>query len=247
MTLITVLAGTPGAGKTYYACQYIRQNPDEETVYFALGENSVGIDSYRLALEFPKLHIVTTIEAWFQALAHGKKGFLEVAYHLPIEAISPLVEGFSFHSIALVGWQENHWQNWAKELIEADTMPPPTDRLQVWRSPLSGQVFDPPSLHTFWFELYQGAYGQVRRAKGIFELPDGRAFYNEYRYGDNQVQYQELAVKRWLEGRPQRFSGIELVGENFDNDGIIHTLTDCCLDDRTIEQYQAQYQMVYGG
>ena len=87
----------------------------------------------------------------------------------------------------------------------------------IWRSPLTGQVFDPPSLDEVLIELTGGAYGRVMRLKGIFELPDGQAFYVDFVKGLSGIEYTELKLPRWLQGRPNRFSGMEVVAESLRN------------------------------
>jgi hypothetical protein len=56
-------------------------------------------------------------------------------------------------------------------------------------------------------------------------LADGRAFYFDFVAGIPDSTYTELTVPRWLEGRPQRFSGIEVVGIELDKDAIAKR---CC-------------------
>ena len=57
------------------------------------------------------------------------------------------------------------------------SVPVPNDPLNFWRMPLTGQVFDPPSLEVLLAEITGGAYGPAIRLKGVFGLPDGQAFY----------------------------------------------------------------------
>jgi G3E family GTPase len=80
----------------------------------------------------------------------------------------------------------------------------------------------------------------VQRAKGIFDLADGRAFHFNFVAGLPQTETTELKLPRWLKGRPDRFSGIEVVGENLDQSAIAQALEDCCLEDRAIAYYQQQ-------
>jgi hypothetical protein len=60
------------------------------------------------------------------------------------------------------------------------------------------------------------------------------------------TQYVELNVPRWVEGRPERLSGIEITGNNFDQKGIASTLSDCALEDAAIAYYQAQIKASLG-
>ncbi|MBD2327076.1 hypothetical protein [Alkalinema sp. FACHB-956] len=116
----------------------------------------------------------------------------------------------------------------------------PETTLQIRRSYLRGKILDGNSLETFWDELTHGAYGHLQRAKGIFELVDGRALLLNYRAGHAAVEPLELSLPRWLEGPPDRFSGLEVVGTQLDQPSIVQTLTDCCLEDAAIAYYQAQ-------
>jgi G3E family GTPase len=110
----------------------------------------------------------------------------------------------------------------------------------LWRSALPGQVLDSASLNTVWYELTQGAYGTIQRAKGIFDVADGRSLYFDFVAGLAEPTYLELNLPRWLNGRPDRFSGIEVVGEALDQEVIAQTLKDCCLEEQAIAYYQQQ-------
>ena len=82
------------------------------------------------------------------------------------------------------------------------------------------------------------------RLKGIFELPDGRAFYIDFVKGLPGIEYTELKLPRWLQGRPNRFSGLEVVGHNLEQQTIAQTLLASCLADDVLSQYQRQYQQL---
>jgi hypothetical protein len=78
--------------------------------------------------------------------------------------------------------------------------------------------------------------------KGIFEMPNGRAFHVDCVEGLLGVEYTELNLPRWLEGRPSRFSGIEVVGWGLGREAIAQTLLDGCLSDAALTQYHQHYQ-----
>ncbi|MEG4446349.1 hypothetical protein QUB47_31550 [Microcoleus sp. AT9_B5] len=66
-------------------------------------------------------------------------------------------------------------------IVEGIAVSGEPEKLSIWRSPASGQVLDPASLDLFWYqEMTQGAYGKVHRAKGIFDIADGRSFYFDF-------------------------------------------------------------------
>lgn len=54
------------------------------------------------------------------------------------------------------------------------------------------------------------------------------------------TEFQALNLPRWLSGRPQRFSGLEIVGRNLEKDIIAETLGECCLSEGAISAYQQQ-------
>jgi hypothetical protein len=112
----------------------------------------------------------------------------------------------------------------------------------VWHHDLTGQVLDPASLNLFWFELTEGAYGQIHRAVAIVEVVDGSAWELSFNQGETPTE-TELPVERWLSGRPSRPSQIEVVaGVDFDPIGVTTALRDCGLSDAVLTQYQTQLQ-----
>ncbi len=105
---------------------------------------------------------------------------------------------------------------------------------------LASEVLNLASLEAFWYELTQGPYGQVTRAKGIFDIADGQSLYGDFVLNVLARDFAPLNLPRWLEGRPQRFSGMEVVGQNLDEEAIAQTLQDCCLSEAAIRYYQQQ-------
>ncbi|MFN6132810.1 MAG: GTP-binding protein [Synechococcaceae cyanobacterium] len=111
--------------------------------------------------------------------------------------------------------------------------------LEAWEQNLAGSVWDPASLSSFWFELVNGAYGDVYRAKALLNLPDGRAFFCNWivsREGSQFLPLQSLAPS---EGRPPRLSRLVVQGKDLDPAGIEITLADCLLSDAPLELQQA--------
>ncbi len=134
---------------------------------------------------------------------------------------------------------DSGWSLWADQVVRGNSSPVKLPAVQMWQAPLTGQVFDPPSLDTFWQELTQGAYGKVQRAKGIFELADGQAFHFDFVGSLPGSAYTELPLPRWLEGRPHRFSGLEVIGQGLEEGAITATLKDCTLSDSLLASHQA--------
>jgi len=247
---IIAIAGLAGAGKTSWILQQIQiaaQTSAQQIVYFAPSSGTVAIDANLVAIQFPDVEILSDGQELdlFTRVANGAIAYVELGFHLNL-AKMPLLdsipESLSYHKVAVCprGRHYAEFQSWADRVVESDLDTAQiSSQVQVWRSPLTGQVFDPSSLNVFWYELTEGGYGEVYRCKGIFDLADGRAFYIDYTKGKESV-YIELRLPRWLEGRPQRFSGIEVVGAGLDNSEMIKSITDCCLSDEIIQNYQQQ-------
>ncbi len=116
--------------------------------------------------------------------------------------------------------------------------------VQVWQLNLFQTVLDPASLDIFWAEITAGAYGKVDHVEGLFNLADGRGFQFRFVAGevlaDPEDQYTEIEDSLCLIGRPDRPSGLQVVGENVDGEGIRATLAACSLPDHILEYHQSQ-------
>lgn len=244
LSLIAV-AGPPGSGKTTWISQFLKDQ-SRPLFYLCPGFSIAAIDLAQIAYRFPGVYPIPESQGQ-QVLADlpdQARVYLELGFHLDLA--SPWFASLPCHRVAVLppGLTRSDWHDWADEVVSGNdiTVPAPDNLPELWRSPLTGQVFDPPSLDDMLIELTGGAYGNVQRVKGIFELPDGRAFYVDFVEGLSGIEYTELNLPRWLEGRPTRFSGIEVVGWNLNKDAIAQTVLDGCLSDEIIAQYQEQYQ-----
>ena len=112
-------------------------------------------------------------------------------------------------------------------------------RLEAWSCQLQGRVWDPNSLSSFWFELVNGAYGDVYRAKGLMNLPDGRAFFCNWMVSQSGSQFLPLEQVAPPDGRPNRISALVVQGKALDSNGIRSTIADCLLTDAVLELHQA--------
>lgn len=248
---ITLIAGPYGSGKTTWIHQQLSEQ--DSAVYFALG-SGIPIDERYLSVEFPQLQGVdesspnSVTARILECVSVGVKVYVEIGFHIDLDELDLPFEASLCRCVLVLPStvQDVNLRRWADEVMLGTEGYVPFAAKQVWRSPLTGQILDPASLDTFWYELTQGAYGAVHRAKGIFDLLDGRAFYFSYVKGLPKTQYVELNVPRWFEGRPRRFSGIEVVGEDFDPKSIASTLNDCGLEDAAIAYYQAQIKESLG-
>ena len=111
--------------------------------------------------------------------------------------------------------------------------------LQAWSLNLNGSVWDPASLSSFWFELVNGAYGDVYRAKALMNLPDGRAFFCNWMVSREGSQFLPLQTIAPPDGRPERLSRLVVQGKDLDPAAIEATLADCLLSDAVLELQQA--------
>ncbi|NER99368.1 MAG: GTP-binding protein [Symploca sp. SIO1B1] len=244
--MIIAVAGLPGTGKTTWIRQQLAI-ANQPVQYFSPGSDPVPIDMTCIAAEFPNIKILTEAEGeqLLKLASLESITYIELGFHVDLASIEPVLsalDGFSVHRVALMppNTQDTGWHSWASEVVPGVPVEPTGEKTELWRAPISGQILDPASLDIFWYELTQGAYGKINRTKGIFELADGRAFYFDFVAGIPDSSYTELTVPRWLEGRPERFSGIEVLGVELDREAIAQTLKDCCLSDATIQYYQQQ-------
>jgi hypothetical protein len=82
----------------------------------------------------------------------------------------------------------------------------------------------------------------IHQLKGIFDLVDGQIYYGDFIPGKSELEFQPLNLPRWLNGKPDRFSGFEIVGSNLNKTEIAQTVRDCCVPESAINYYQQQVQ-----
>ena len=243
---LTLVAGPPGAGKTTWISQFLKDS--SRPLFYLYPGSQESVDLARIGYCFPWVSLVSDDRAAtvLADLPGQSQVFVELGFHLEPE--SPFLEALPGRRIAVIppSLATSEWHSWADEIMPGNhSQTWGSDKLpEIWKSPLTGQVFDPPSLDQVLIELTGGAYGQVMRLKGIFEMPDGRAFYVDFVEGLQGIEYTELKLPRWLEGRPDRFSGLEIVGHNLEQKTIAQTLLASCLADDILIQYQQQYKQL---
>ncbi|NJM71011.1 MAG: GTP-binding protein [Scytonema sp. RU_4_4] len=251
---ITVVAGSAGAGKTTWMTQQIACSAatggvtTSHVVYFSPGTGNVPIDQTRLATEFPAVKVFRDGQEveFLNQLATADAVYIELGFYLELNAVAPMLDNLSYRAIAILPphLQDSEYHSWAEEIVPGAAIDTNITPTQLWRVPTTSQVIDEDSLHEFWYEITHGAYGQVTRAKGIFDVADGRSLYADFAAGVPSTDFLELDLPRHLEGRPQHFSGIEVCGQNLDEAAMQQTLEDCCLSDAAIWQYQQQVKQI---
>jgi hypothetical protein len=240
---IIAVAGLLGSGKTHWIAQQMA-TATQPVLYCCPGTGTVPIDAHWVVAQFPYVQVIED----GQEMAHlidlepGTIAYVELGFHLDLA--TEFLAVLPCHKVAVLpaGFQDSDLQSWADEVIESpfDQVQSDLNPQQLIRSPLEGEVIDPASLNVFWDELTQGAYGEVHRSKGIFDLVDGRSVYFDFVAQMTESKYVELPLPQWLDGRPQRFSGIEVAGNQLDKGAIAQTLQDCCLSDEMLAYYQQQ-------
>jgi hypothetical protein len=111
--------------------------------------------------------------------------------------------------------------------------------LDSWSLDLATEVWDPASLNSFWFELVNGAYGDVYRAKALVNLPDGRGFLFNWMVSCSGTQFLPLRSVAPPHGRPMRLSRLVVQGKGLDTVDLQSTVADCLLSDAVLELQQA--------
>ena len=123
------------------------------------------------------------------------------------------------------------------ELPKQDTLA--FTKLEAWHLDLQGCVWDPNSLSSFWFELVNGAYGDVYRAKALTNMPDGRSFFCNWMVSQSGSQFLPLQSVVPPTGRPRRASHLVIQGKGLIPTAIRSTINDCLLSDDVLEFQQA--------
>jgi Viral (Superfamily 1) RNA helicase len=243
---IIVVAGMAGSGKTTWIHQQLSlmsSVSSENVLYFSPGVGNVPIDQKRLASEFPSLKVFSDVQEaeFFKLLESAEVALIEQGFYLESHSIEQVLYGLDYQKVAVLPPQieDSEYHTWANQVVTGANIDTDVAHKQLWRVLMTGQVADENSIYEFWYEISQGAYGKVTRAKGIFDVADGRSLYGDFALGIPTTPFIELDLPRHLEGRPNRFSGLEVVGE-FDETALKQTLSDCCLPDAMISQYQQQ-------
>ena len=248
MSRILLISGPPGCGKTTWIlnriqthrgpCGYLRLagTPDEGLTQARDG----GIDLTWLQDQRPGLLDLADPD---QALAPRSANLLALIelpqFQPPAEAGLAGVARRVIPQLEALHLSPDEHLHFGR-----DAMLPRQDSLdfsslQAWERNLVGSVWDPASLSSFWFELVNGAYGDVYRAKALINLPDGRAFFCNWMVSREGSQFLPLQRLAPPDGRPERLSRLVVQGKDLDPAAIEVTLADCLLSDGLLELQQA--------
>jgi hypothetical protein len=240
--MIIAVASQAGVGKTNWIHQQIAKT-NKPVGYFSPQTDSLPIDAVCLQSEYPQLKIYQTgEETKLLTKSDQTITYIEIPWYLDLSGIEPLLKTLNSHRVAIIPPNTNNseLETWADEIILGNQNTELTTSWQIHRGVLTGEILDFDSLATFWLELTQGAYGEVVRAKGIFDLVDGQIYYGDFIPNRPELEFQPLNFPRWLNGRPTRQSGFEIVGSNLDKQEIAQTVRDCCVPESVIDYYQQQ-------
>ena len=189
--MIIAVVSPPGVGKTHWISQQISQT-DKPVGYFSPQTDSVPIDAIYLQSEYPQLKLYRTGE---EAELDKTITYVEIPWYLNLAGIEPLLQTFNSHRVAIIpdDTDSTELKTWADEIIPGARITKPTTALQIHRGVLTGEILDFDSLATFWLELTQGAYGEVVRAKGIFDLVDGQIYYGDFTPGKSELEFRDCS------------------------------------------------------
>jgi hypothetical protein len=240
--MIIAVASPPGTGKTEWISQQIAQT-NKPVGYFSPQTDSLPIDTIYLQSKYPQLKIYQTgSEAALLTESDQAITYIEIPWYLDLSGIEPLLTRLNSHRVAIISADANNteFKTWGDEVVSGNQVNKLTTSLQIHRGVLTGEILDFDSLATFWLEMTQGAYGEVVRAKGIFDLEDGQIYYGDFMPGRPELEFKPLNLPRWLDGRPVRQSGFEIVGNKLEQAEIAQTIKDCCVPESAISYYQQQ-------
>lgn len=243
--MIIAVISSLASGKTHWIRNQITQTSGKVT-YFSPNTDSFPIDRLYLQSEFPHLSFLSMgEEKRLLDIPPEETVYLEFPWYIDPESLENFLKPLDCRRITFESNGE------LSDVLTTDSteLPPNAKQLaeqltdsdiQIHRALLTGEILDFDSLETFWQELIQGAYGEVLRVKAILNIVDGRSIYGEFTQGYPVTEFIPLNFHPHLDGRPHRFSGLEIVGSRLDKAEIADTLSDCCLSDEILEYYQKQ-------
>ena len=249
MGQVCLVSGPPGCGKTTWVLETLRQHQGACAFLRLDGDHSEGleqgvdggIDLAWLEDQIPEL-IALQPSASGEALhPEAQLTLIELQQFRAPEKSG--LDGFAAsirEQLDALNLQPDQLLHFGRDSVlpTHDTLE--FTELEAWHVNLQSSVWDPNSLSSFWFELVNGAYGDVYRAKGLMNLPDGRAFFCNWMVSQQESQFLPLNSVAPASGRPDRPSALVVQGKGLDPAGIQSTIDDCLLSDDVMAMQQNQ-------
>jgi hypothetical protein len=248
MSQTLLISGPPGCGKTSWILRQIKSHggpsgylrlaghPDEGLAQARDG----GIDLAYLLDQCPELLDLGDPDLALAAHPAGLLALIELPqFHPPAHTGLAGVDRRILPQLQALHLAPDRHLYFGRdpELPQQDTLD--FSHLQAWSLNLNGAVWDPASLSSFWFELVNGAYGDVYRAKALMNLPDGRAFFCNWMVSQEGSQFVPLQTIAPPNGRPDRLTRLVVQGKDLHPAAIEATVADCLLNDAVLELQQA--------
>ena len=244
---IKIIMGSFGVGKTHWIKKDLA-NHNHNSSYLSPKTESFPFDGALLQSYYPDLSIVNSQD--LSELINDSRDtniYLEIPEYIDIFNNQSFLDNLDAEKIAIVSQLEDSekWKKLVDKIIVNDKLNSNQQsfslaNLQIHRAGLTQEVLDFASLETFWQELVAGAYGDIIRVKGIFNIMDGQCIYRDYLKNGLNLDFQPLELPLSLQGRPTHFSGLEIIGANLDKQAIVDTISDFCLEDSAVYFYQQQ-------
>ena len=239
--------GSFGVGKTHWIKEDLKHS-NIPSYYLSPKTDTFPLDAAFLQAYSPDLSIVNSQDSSeLIDLSKENNVYVEIPEYIDTETIPAFMPALKAEKIAIISSSENpeKWENLANKIIINEELKSNCEsvslaNLQIHRAGLTEEVLDFPSLETFWQELIEGAYGDIVRVKGIFNIMDGECIYRDYLQDGINLDFQPLNIPLSLQGRPTHFSGLEIIGANLDKQAIVDTISDFCLPDDIVQFYQQQ-------
>ena len=240
MTTLIAVAGPPGAGKTHWIARQLAQQTTP-CYYYSPRTEALPLDAAYLQAQFPDLHQAKGLPHVLPS-ADGLF-YLELPWQLDLAAAEALLQAWPCQRVAVVpaGEAAAPWQAWADTVVGHDPsgmlgdrpwaqpswVEPDPPAWQFQRGLLGEERLEAASLDTFWLELSRGAYGRIRRAKGLFYLQDSSACWVSWTVGQTVPPFwHDLPPAPSDSPYP---TGLEVIGLQLEGQAIAQTLQDCCL------------------
>ncbi len=242
-----LISGSPGCGKTSWIlktmrshqgkCGYLRLDGYPSNGLEQVSDS--GIDKTFLKDQFPELIDLSDSHH----ASRSQQGDLLTLIELPqfqspqqagLMGMDPRVKN-QLEALQLHPDRHLHFGR-DPELPNKDTLE--FKKLESFSLSLNASVWDPPSLNTLWFELVNGAYGDVYRAKALMNLPDGRSMFFNWIVSQESSQFIPLEEISAPNGRPASLSELVVQGKHLDGLRIQSTIDLCLLNDAVLEMHQ---------